>query len=128
MICSVLLIDDDEDDRGFFLEAMSARYPDIHCTFAVNGKDGLEMLTQHKVRPDVIFLDLNMPLMNGREFLREIKFHNSITSIPIVILSTSSDRNTIDEALSLGAKAFLTKPDKMHAWERTISDFINSRS
>jgi CheY-like chemotaxis protein len=126
MVSCVLLIDDDEDDRYFFLEALGSAHPDIKCTTAVNGQDGLEALEAQKVRPDVIFLDLNMPLMNGQQFLREIRSRTKFTGIPIVILSTSSDQGAIDEAMSLGAKAFITKPDKLSAWEKTISDFLKS--
>jgi CheY-like chemotaxis protein len=124
MVSSVLLIDDDEDDRDFFLEAVSNAHPEIKCTTAVNGQDGLEALVEQKVRPDLIFLDLNMPLMNGQQFLTEIKSRSKFTAIPIVILSTSSDQATINEAMRLGAKAFITKPDKLSAWEKTISDFL----
>lgn len=124
MVSSVLLIDDDEDDRYFFLEALTSAHPEIKCTTAVNGQDGLEALTAQLVRPDVIFLDLNMPLMNGQQFLHEIKSHSNLTGIPIVILSTSSDQAIINEAMNLGAKAFITKPDKLSAWEKTLSDFL----
>lgn len=126
MVSTILLIDDDEDDRDFFLEAVSSVQPDIKCTTAENGRVGLDVLTREKVTPDLIFLDLNMPLMNGQEFLREVKSSGSLINIPVVILSTSSDQATIKEAMSLGAKAFITKPDKLSAWKQTISDFLQN--
>jgi CheY-like chemotaxis protein len=110
----VLLIDDDEDDREFLLQVMEDHFPDIACTIAVNGRDAFERLEGY--RPDLIFLDLNMPLMDGRQFLRMIKQRADLAEIPVVILSTSSDIETITETKSLGARDFITKPDKLSGW------------
>lgn len=110
----VLLVDDDEDDREFLLQVLGDSFPDVACTTAVNGRDALEQLEDY--RPDIIFLDLNMPLMDGRQFLRLIKQRTDLAEIPIVILSTSSDIETITETKSLGARDFITKPDKLSGW------------
>src|SRR5687767_14126916 len=107
----VLLVDDDEDDREFMLQVLGESFPEIACTIAVNGRDAFEQLKDY--RPDIIFLDLNMLLMDGRQFLRLIKQRTDLAEIPIVILSTSSDIETITETKSLGAKEFITKPDKL---------------
>jgi CheY-like chemotaxis protein len=121
----LLLIDDDEDDRGFFLEALEAINPDIFCVTAENGQDGLTKLLSENPPPDVIFLDLNMPLMNGRQFLVEIKNHQQLPDIPVVILSTSSDNETKRQTSKLGAKHFITKPDKLSAWESMLKEFFD---
>jgi CheY-like chemotaxis protein len=110
----VLLVDDDEDDREFMLQVLGDSFPDVACTIAVNGRDALKQLEGY--RPDIIFLDLNMPLMDGRQFLRLVKQRADLAEIPIVILSTSSDIETITETRSLGAKDFITKPDKLSDW------------
>jgi len=110
----VLLVDDDEDDREFLLQVLEDSFPDVACTIAVNGRDAFARLEGY--RPDIIFLDLNMPLMDGRQFLRLIKQHVDLAAIPVVILSTSSDMETISETKSLGAEDFITKPDKLAGW------------
>jgi two-component system chemotaxis response regulator CheY len=75
---------------------------------AENGKLALEALASQKV--DAIILDINMPVMNGIEFLREIKKDPSKKGIPIVVLTTQGEDALKDEALSLGAKSFMIKP------------------
>lgn len=118
----ILLVDDDEDDREFVLEVMSSNFPDVHCVTAVNGKDAFEKLVQY--RPDVILLDLNMPLMNGREFLERIKKTENLKNIPVIILSTSSDKGTIEHAHRLGALDFITKPDMFSGWESRLAKIL----
>jgi CheY-like chemotaxis protein len=121
---SLFLIDDDEDDRGFFLEVIDDHYPSIECEIARNGQEGLDILTSQKYKPDIIFLDLNMPLMNGKQFLKEVKKKPALKHIPIVILSTSSDSKTITETLDMGAVHFITKPDKFSLWQTRLAEFL----
>lgn len=126
MFKRLLLIDDDEDDRDFFLEVIGATFPDKICDTASNGQEALDKLVRNEYQPDLIFLDLNMPLMNGRQFLAEMKNHDALMKIPVVILSTSSDRNSIIEAKALGAKHFITKPDKITALEVKLKEFFKN--
>jgi CheY-like chemotaxis protein len=112
----VLLIDDDVDDQEIFCIVLEKTFPRITCEIAGNGEDGLRKLTTNNL-PQLIFLDLNMPLMNGQQFLKVAKKDDRLKEIPIVILSTSSDKETISETLSLGAMSFITKPDKFSDWE-----------
>jgi len=88
----------------------------------------LQKLQNSSSQPDIIFLDLNMPLMNGRQFMQAIKTDIKLQQIPIVILSTSSDHKTRSDMEILGAKYFITKPDKYSAWKEMLNDFfLNSR-
>jgi CheY-like chemotaxis protein len=108
----VMIIDDDADDRIFFQEAISNISPVIETHACDSGIQALAMLHDNKaVRPDFIFLDFNMPLMNGRECLVELKklLHHQLTNI--IILSTSDMKEDIEDAMRLGAKLFLTKPN-----------------
>jgi CheY-like chemotaxis protein len=116
----LLLVDDDEDDREIFLSVVQSIAPAIECRMATNGQDALNKLNQHADLPDLIFLDLNMPLMDGRQFLREVKKHHTLKEIPVIVLSTSSDKETITLSRSLGASDFITKPDKYSGWEETL--------
>ena len=121
----LMLIDDDEDDRDFFLQTMKDILPDVVCDTACNGQVALDRLNSSDVRPDLIFLDLNMPLMNGRQFLREITKYQHLTQIPVVILSTSGDAQTVRESIALGARHFITKPDLLQAWEVVLKRFFD---
>jgi CheY-like chemotaxis protein len=121
-----LLIDDDIDDQEIFLSALSNIKIEIKNEVAFNGHEALQKLISGNVQPDIIFLDLNMPLMNGRQFLKEVNRRGVLTGIPIVILSTSSDKDTIAETLSLGAREFITKPDNFNDWERTLTTVLQN--
>jgi CheY-like chemotaxis protein len=109
---NILLIDDDEDDREIFHAAMQQLKADIDCTLMNNASQALDMLSSKKIHPDLIFLDLNMPVMNGQQFLMEIKNEDELKHIPVVILSTSSHKSTIELTKELGAIDFFSKPDK----------------
>ena len=106
----IFLIEDDPDDQEIFLAALTEFGNDLDCATAVNGFEGFQKLTTEQVNPAVIFLDLNMPLMNGYEFLEKIKKHDQLKSIPVIILTTSSNPNTVYEVKQLGAWDMITKP------------------
>jgi DNA-binding NarL/FixJ family response regulator len=114
------LIEDDADDQEIFINALLKINPAIKNISACNGKDALDKLRVADVKPDIIFLDLNMPLMNGRDFLKAISGKEYYRQIPIIILSTSSDSDTIAETIQLGAKEFITKPVSYADWEKIL--------
>ncbi|WP_185937042.1 response regulator [Chitinophaga polysaccharea] len=107
----VMIIDDDADDRSFFQEAINNISPVIETHLCDSGIQALAMFQEKKITaPDYIFLDFNMPLMNGRECLIELKkiLQHQLTNI--IILSTSDMKEDMEDAMRLGAKLFLTKP------------------
>lgn len=108
---TILLIDDDPDDCGFFCEAVLRIDYKVHCVTAINGEDALKLL-HNAVRdlPDFIFLDLNMPRMDGKTCLVELKKDELLKHIPVVIFTTSSDPKDKKETRELGAAHFITKP------------------
>lgn len=122
------LIDDDVDDQEIFLSVLQTLTPAVHCDTAVNGKEALQKLLGLEVNPDLIFLDLNMPLMNGKQFLVAMKSHDKIKNIPVIILSTSADKESILETKALGAKQFITKPDKFSVWQNTLESVLHDLS
>jgi CheY-like chemotaxis protein len=124
----LLLVDDDEDDREIFLSVLENIAPNISCSTAANGHEALNTLKELDVLPDLVFLDLNMPLMNGRQFLSEIQRHSALRELKVIVLSTSSDKDTISQTRSLGAIDFLTKPDKYSGWERAIKEVLTKTS
>jgi CheY-like chemotaxis protein len=123
---TVFLIDDDIDDQEIFMAIFGTIAPEARVITAVNGQVALSKLMSGEISPDVIFLDLNMPLMNGKQFLKEINKVNELKHIPIIILTTSSDQASKESVMELGARDFVTKPDRFSEWEakldRTIKD------
>jgi CheY-like chemotaxis protein len=105
----LLYIDDDAEDVELFLEAMEEINPGVKCVAAANGKQGLSLLDT--LLPDYIFLDINMPIMNGRETLRHLKSNDRWRNIPVCIVSTTRNPDEIDSFLQIGAKHFLVKPN-----------------
>ncbi|SHM93666.1 response regulator [Chitinophaga sp. CF418] len=106
----ILLVDDDMDDQELFGEAMSIVDSAATCHFASDGEEGLRMLDSGILQCDLIFLDLNMPKMNGKQFLAEIKKNSAYRDIPVVIFTTSLREQDGIETAELGASHFLTKP------------------
>ncbi len=109
----VLLVDDDLEDQEIFAATLSSINKSIRCLHASNGKQALTILMESSRLPDYIFLDLNMPIMNGCEFLKEIKSYEQLSKIPLHIYTTSSEKKHREEALRLGASDFITKPSNL---------------
>lgn len=106
-----LIIDDDVDDREFFEEALNSIDPSAHCLTAVNGEDALVKLFDNTDDlPDYIFLDLNMPRMDGKSFLCKMMKDVRLKHIPVIIFSTSSDPMDLKETRDLGAIHYIVKP------------------
>jgi CheY-like chemotaxis protein len=108
---NILLIDDDEDDQEIFLSALENVSNSVNCVTISNAVTALEKLSRRELETDLIFLDLNMPLMNGQEFLIELKNRQELRDIPVIILSTSSNVSTVQQSKQLGAADFIKKPD-----------------
>ncbi len=106
----ILLIDDDEDDCEIFVAAITEVSKISDYTTLNNAAIALQQLENKQLQPDLIFLDLNMPVMNGTQFLTEMKKRESLKDIPIIIFSTSSHPDIIKQSMALGAHDFITKP------------------
>jgi CheY-like chemotaxis protein len=111
---NILLIDDDQDDQEIFLLAIEKIDPSIRCSVLSNATDAMDMLNAGNIHPDFIFLDLNLPAMNGQQFLEGIKKEEMIKDIPVVVLSTSSQKSTIELCRQMGAVDFISKPDNFN--------------
>jgi len=105
----LMIVDDDRLDRGFFRSAIRKNNPSYECIEAKDGNDALEQLRNAKKLPDIIFLDINMPKMDGRECLVELNKDKTLKKIPVIIYSTSDYSMDIKLSKELGADYFLTK-------------------
>lgn len=109
----ILLIDDDADDRKYFVEAVKEIDSSIECVTAKDGEQALAFLRQpHLSMPDFIFLDLRMPRINGKQCLLQIKADLRLKDIPVIIYTTSKAVQEAEELQSLGAVHFITKPSE----------------
>ncbi|CAN5449642.1 response regulator [soil metagenome] len=121
---NILLVDDDLEDQEIFLEAMREISRNISCVAMKDAKIALEKLHNHDFEADLIFLDLNMPIMGGKQFLEEIKNDKSLKHIPVIILSTTSQAKTIEKVKQLGAAAFITKPNTFNGLVERLKVYI----
>ena len=78
------------------------------CLNAANGTEALTLLSQQRV--DIILTDINMPEMNGEDFVRQLEQRDALRSIPVVVISTDATENRIRRMLDLGAKGYVVKP------------------
>jgi len=106
----ILLADDDKDDRLIFKDALAELSIATKLTMVNNGEQLMEYLSITETLPDVLFLDVNMPRKNGMECLVEIKRHALLKKLPVIIYSTSYDREKADQFYNNGAQHFICKP------------------
>ena len=119
----ILLVEDDEDDISFFKDALLEICSTCDFIYAHHGQEAIKKLhLLNPVKPHFIFVDLNMPVMNGNEFIKEIKSNNHWKDIPVYVLSTSSDGQVKEQSLKNGATKFYTKPVKTEDLKILISN------
>jgi len=108
----IILAEDDKDDQELFMEALSATKIPSEVTTVGNGEQLLNTLKDPaEPKPDIVFIDINMPVMGGKEALEEIKSDKELKEIPAVMLSTSNHPADIEETLKKGANLYIQKPN-----------------
>jgi CheY-like chemotaxis protein len=130
----VLIVDDDPGDVLMIQEALQIRGVAKIVDVVGDGEEAIEFLhrrDRHRdaVRPDVILLDLNMPRMDGREVLAQVKADAGLSAIPIVVLTTSSVDSDIAASYQLHANAYIAKPidlDDFIDAVRHVDEFFGS--
>lgn len=115
---TILMVDDDPEDRMLAQDALEEAHLNNPLHFAVDGEDMMDYLNRqgrhehfkNSPLPGLILLDLNMPKKDGREALAEIKAHPKFKTIPIVVLTTSKAETDIMRTYNLGVNSFISKP------------------
>lgn len=126
-IKNLLIVDDDPDDVDFLCKAILQVDTSIQCFDTWNGEEALRLLQSNELPlPDLIFADLNMPRVNGKEFLQRVKQDDRLRHIPVVIYSTSAYRADPQELKVLGAKRFFTKPSFLKEWNSIVKDILTN--
>jgi CheY-like chemotaxis protein len=137
---TILMADDDEDDRMLAQKALRGSRLANDMRFVIDGEDLMRYLRRKPPyadgigapRPGIILLDLNMPKMDGREALSEIKNDPDLRQIPVVVLTTSAADEDIVRTYDLGVNSFITKPvtfdglvDVMHTLSRYWFEIVD---
>jgi CheY-like chemotaxis protein len=125
-IRDIYLIDDDSDDQELFTTALSLVDSSVTCRTETNGLKALDDLTNQLVFPDLIFVDLNMPLLNGFEFLQFMQSAKLNKPIPIVVYSTASDDLSRQKSKELGAYDFVTKPNTFQGLMNMLEGYLKT--
>lgn len=113
----ILLAEDDQDDQALFLEAVDATKVPSEVITVENGQELIDTLKdESEPKPDIIFIDINMPIKGGKEALVEIKSDEKLKEIPAVILSTSNHPADIEETFNKGAGLYIQKPNSFTAF------------
>lgn len=124
---SILLVDDDIDDQEIFLLTMQDTGTEVDCEFACDGIQALEKLGEAAYQPHLIFIDINMPKMNGLELLAELKQNPRLTETPIYMYSTSDQKEIVSRCLELGASGFMKKSPDIEELRRDFIQAIDNR-
>jgi CheY-like chemotaxis protein len=131
MALHVLLVEDSPGDVRLMQETFREADTSVELHVTIDGAEAMAFLKRegayiHAQRPDLILLDLNLPKMDGREVLTQIKADDSLKMIPTVILTTSDSEADILKSYQLQANCYLSKPVQLDAFEnlvRSITDF-----
>jgi CheY-like chemotaxis protein len=123
---NIILADDDEDDRMLFREALDDIALQTKLSLFKHGQELLDYLFQPQVElPNVIFLDLNMPIKNGMQCLREIRSNPKLKDINIAIYSTSSSDKDVKDTYLNGASIYINKPNCFNKLKETVEKVLN---
>jgi len=118
----ILYIEDARSQRDIMKKVLELYGCDV--TVADNGQEGLQKA--HQVEPDVILLDVRMPIMDGHKTLQALKEDDSLSSIPVIAISAWGDKKTREAIMAAGAKSFLGKPIKYEQLIATIKKLTQS--
>ncbi|TWI89299.1 response regulator [Chitinophaga japonensis] len=121
----LLIIDDDPDDREFFCEALKEVDESAICYACKSGMDAIDMLTSAQLPvPDFIFLDLNMPVLSGKQCLQALKKIRKLEQTHIIIYTTSKLTDDFSETINMGAMHFMTKPTRLSELRDALANVL----
>lgn len=120
---TILYVEDDLDDCDLFVAAVNQLKNEEHvnCVIANDGEEGLAKLIDFPQNPDYIFLDINLPKMDGRELMTEIRKHEKLNNIPIIIFSTSINSIEVEFFNKKGVFQFFNKPTDFNQLCQSLS-------
>ncbi len=123
----IMIVDDDEDDIALFCEAVAHINKNLVCATAGNGVEAMKKLETYPRLPKCIFLDVNMPLMDGRQMLKILHSDPRYAGIPVIMYSTTRNENEIRHYIDQGV-AFVVKPTSFSKIIEVIRQHLNNVS
>ncbi|CAM3574433.1 response regulator [Zobellia roscoffensis] len=124
-LLNIVLADDDEDDRMLFSEAIDEISIKTNLSLFNHGQELMDYLTlPNTVLPNLIFLDLNMPIKNGMQCLKEIRQNPNLKDLCIAIYSTSSSEKDVEETFLNGANIYLNKPNNFVKLQSSVERIL----
>lgn len=122
----IYIVDDDEDDLFFIKSSVLNNIPGCTVKCFTNGKLLVDCLKSGKENlPVFIIMDLNMPVLNGKETMMHLRDHKLASNTPVVIFSTSNNPHEKKTCLEYGAKAYYSKPASVHVYDEIIQGLRN---
>lgn len=121
------LIENDPDDQEIFGMALQEAAPDASCVCANSGVQALELLEQDlSFVPSLVIMDMNMPLMDGKECLQALKAMERLREVPVYMYSTTADPLSVSEVKGLGAVDFFEKPASFHELTALLRQLVEA--
>jgi CheY-like chemotaxis protein len=121
----LLLVEDNPGDADLTRESVEASPTPIELTVAINGSEALEVIRRRgkfsATRPDLILLDLNLPGVDGRKVLAEIKQDAELKQIPVCMLTSSQAESDIRQSYDLGANCYVVKPIDFKTFQSIVT-------
>ncbi|MHC5655884.1 response regulator [Stappia sp.] len=121
----ILLVEDDPDDVRLIEMALKASSVPVRINTVEDGADALAFLdAQGDALPDLVLLDLNLPVMSGTEFLGKLRAHTNLSALPVCVFTTADDAVTIRRAYAAGANAVVTKADSLAGMSEVLNTIV----
>lgn len=124
----IFIADDDNDDVNLLTEYLKEQSSGVTCMPFHNGLVLINyLLVNETERPDLIILDINMPVKNGFLTLHELKQHPELSSIPVVMLSSSARQEDIKRCMDMGCLLYFTKPDSLWGYRELVTKMLEAQ-
>lgn len=117
---NIFYADDDAEDREIFCDVIQQLNLGIRVVLSKDGQEALEILNLQTPPPDFIFLDINMPRVNGIECLVKLKSDDRLKTVPVIIYSTTPDSREVKKMILLGAEEFISKANSFEGLKESI--------
>ena len=118
---TILVVEDDANDSFLLIRQLEKAQIDDHVTVIDNGQNALTFLHEATELPLAIFLDLRLPGLTGLDLLKKIREDSRLQSVPVIIMSGTSDPNDVRECERLGITAFMEKPISLTSFIKTVA-------
>ena len=127
MAFHLMIVDDSSAMRAFIVRVIWLSGLDVAlCMQASNGQEALELLRANWI--DIVLTDINMPVMNGEEFVRSMEADEMLRSIPVLVVSTDGSEHRVQQMMSLGAKGYVKKPFSPELLRKSMEQLLGVSS